>query len=163
MSALVRTLATAQYRLLDLMRSRRAFEVARQQPSGQDFRDFQGVRQCLLVTYRRSGEPMPSPVNFGLGDDQTLYLRTDPHTGKVKRIRASSRVTVVPCGVFGKPVGEAVAGQARILTDQDEIAVAARAIKANFSLPMGWFETGLEAGAHRFGVGMLYVEITPAG
>ncbi|MGH3645599.1 MAG: PPOX class F420-dependent oxidoreductase [Micromonosporaceae bacterium] len=157
---LVRRLANAQYRLYDLMRSRSAFGVARQPPSARDFAGFRGVRQCLVVTFRRSGEPMPSPVNFGLGDDHTLYLRTDPHTGKVKRIRNNPRVLVVPSGMFGKPRGPAVEGRARILA-ADEIEAAERAIKANFSRPMAVLEAGLEAGAERFGVGMTYVEITP--
>ncbi|MGH3714092.1 MAG: PPOX class F420-dependent oxidoreductase [Micromonosporaceae bacterium] len=160
MSAVVRKLAAAQYRLLDLMRSRRAFEVAKQPPTAQDFKDFSGVRQCLLVTFRRSGEPMPSPVNFGLGDDHTLYLRTDPHTGKLKRIRNDPRVLVVPCGLLGQPRGPTAQGRARILAE-DEIGPAERAIKANFSWPMGLFERGVEVGAERFGVGMTYVEITP--
>ncbi|MGH3734651.1 MAG: PPOX class F420-dependent oxidoreductase [Micromonosporaceae bacterium] len=161
MAGPVRTLARLQYRFLDAMRSRNAFEVAKLPPTGDDFAGFRDARQMLLVTYRRSGEPMPSPVNVGVGDDRTLYLRTDPHTGKVKRIRNDPRVVVVPCGLFGDPLGQAVAGRARILTG-DEVPPADDVIKGNFTRPMALLEAGLEAGAHRFGIGMIHIEITPA-
>ncbi|HEX2084436.1 MAG TPA: hypothetical protein VHF89_02025, partial [Solirubrobacteraceae bacterium] len=66
-----------QNKLFDRMRHRRAFEAARDPGTATDFAHFRGARQCVVVTFRRSGEPVPTPVNFGLADDRTLLFRTE--------------------------------------------------------------------------------------
>jgi PPOX class probable F420-dependent enzyme len=148
------------FRLLDRGRDRRAFEAAKLPPTRTDFAEFDGVRQCLLVTYRKSGEPMPSPINFGLADGK-LYVRTDGSTGKVKRLRRNPSSVLVPCGLRGKPVGAAVAATARILPEA-EIARADDVIAANWSLPMRLLERGLDVSARMFEQDLVYVEFSPA-
>jgi PPOX class probable F420-dependent enzyme len=155
-----RRVARLGYRLLDLGRDSRAFVATKLPPTRTDLAEFDGVRQCLLVTYRKSGEPMPSPTNFGLAAGK-LYIRTDGSTGKVKRLRRNPSAMLVPCGLRGKPVGAAVAATARILPDA-EIARAYDVIAANWSLPMRLLERGVDLGARMFEQDLVYVEFTPA-
>lgn len=156
---LVERIGALYFRGMDKLRDRRAFEVADRAPTGHDFARFDTARQCLLVTYRRSGEPVPSPVNLGLSDGK-LYLRTDASTGKVKRLRRDQRVVVVPCGLRGKPLGPSVSATARILPDA-EVAHADSVIAANWSPPMRLIERLLDLASKRFDVPMVHVEITP--
>lgn len=151
------TAARATFRLMDRGRDRRVFEAATLPPSRDDFAEFTG-RQCLLVTYRRSGESMPSPINFGLAGGK-LYVRTDGSTGKVKRMRHNPRVLLVPCGLRGKPRGGAVAAVARFLPPEDT-AWAADVIAANWSAGMRLLEGGLDVGARVFEQDVVYVEFT---
>lgn len=151
------TAARATFRLMDRGRDRRVFEAAARPPSRDDFVEFTG-RQCLLVTYRRSGEPMPSPINFGLSGGK-LYVRTDGSTGKVKRMRNNPRVLLVPCGLRGKPRGGAVAATARFLPAAEEDR-ADDVIAANWSFGMRLLERGLDVGARVFEQDVVYVEFT---
>src|SRR4051812_26620003 len=48
-------------RILDRLRSRHAYDVASQPPSGA-IESFRSRKYCLLVTYRADGTPVPSPV-----------------------------------------------------------------------------------------------------
>jgi PPOX class probable F420-dependent enzyme len=45
----------------------------------------------LLVTFRRSGEPVPTPVWFGLHEGR-VYVESLADAGKVKRLRHDQRV-----------------------------------------------------------------------
>jgi uncharacterized protein len=148
------------FRGTDMMRHRGAFDVGTMTPTASDFTGFDKTRQIVLVTFKRTGEAMPSPINHGVADGK-LYVRTDPSTGKVKRLRNDPNVVVVPCNLRGKPKGQAVAGVARILPESEH-AHAEEAIAANWSLPMKVFERGLDKGSHAFGIDMAYIEITPA-
>jgi hypothetical protein len=99
----------------------------------------------LLVTFKRSGEAMPSPINHGVDQDVPggkIYVRTDASTGKVKRIRNNPRVLVAACNLRDKPSGPVVA--------------------ANWSRPMKVFERGLDRGSKATGLAVAYIEITPA-
>src|SRR5918999_1140222 len=103
----------AQYGLYDRMRHRRAFEIGRGGGAEIDFPSFRDARQCLIVTFKRSGEAVPTPVNFGLSDDGRLYFRSEPHVAKIRRLRHDPRVRVCPCSFRGKPRGAMVEGTAR--------------------------------------------------
>jgi uncharacterized protein len=153
-------MSALMFRGMDKMRHRSAFEVGAMTPTGSDFTGFDKTRQIVLVTFKRSGEAMPSPINHGVADGK-LYVRTDPSTGKVKRLRNNPNVVVVPCNLRGKLKGQAVAGVATILPESEH-AHAEAAIAANWSLPMKVFERGLDKGSQAFGIDMAYIEITPA-
>lgn len=151
-------LGALMFRAMDEMRHRDAFGIG--EPTGTDFTGFDKSRQILLVTFKRSGEAMPSPINHG-GDDGKLYVSSDASTGKVKRIRNNPNVVVVPCSLRGKPQGQPVAGIARILPESDH-PLAERVIAANWSPAMRIFERGLDKGSAVAGIPIAYIEITPA-
>jgi PPOX class probable F420-dependent enzyme len=121
-----------------------------------DFEDFSGHKHCLVVTYRRSGEPVPTPVWFGIADGR-LYFRSEERVGKIKRIRGNNRVLVSPCDSRGKPRGEGVEAEARILPPQEEER-AEQAIQSNFGAGRRMYETV----AMKFGPDGVYVEVTAA-
>lgn len=69
-----------------------------------------------LTTFRRSGEPVHTPIWFARLDGR-LYATTDPHSGKMKRIRNNERVLLTPCTPWNTPRGESVGAVARPFDD----------------------------------------------
>jgi uncharacterized protein len=119
-------------RFLDGLRDTDAFSVAHEQGTASDLSGLEGHRYCLLVTFRRSGEPIPSPVWFGLSDGNA-YVNTRERNAKVKRIRRDPHVRVGPCSLRGKPLGPLAEGRARVVA-QDEEAGAEAAIRSNYGI-----------------------------
>jgi PPOX class probable F420-dependent enzyme len=76
-----------------------------------------------LVTFRKNGSPVPTPVWFAEYQG-VIYIYSERYSGKLKRIRRTSRVTLAPCSATGKIKGPAIEGQARIVSDAQEIADA---------------------------------------
>jgi uncharacterized protein len=65
-----------------------------------------------LATFRRNGKAVETPVWFAMLDGK-LYAVTDGTSAKVKRIRATKRVRVAPCNVWGGVTGDWIAGTGR--------------------------------------------------
>ncbi len=145
------------YPVLNRGRHPKAPRAACQPPGAGDFEALRGTRQALLVTYRRSGEPVPTPVNHGLSDDGRLYFRSEPEAWKIKRIAHTPRVLVIPCNLRGKPLGPGCDGTARILEGAERDA-ARELVEANWSASMRVAERTLD----RLGVPEVYVEVTAA-
>jgi PPOX class probable F420-dependent enzyme len=154
----IKTLADLQYRLLDRMRHREAFEAARREGTASDFESLRAARQCLVVSFKRSGEPVPTPVNFGLSDEGRLYFRSEPRSAKVRRIRRDPHVRVCACDMRGKPNGPLAEGAARIVP-RSENERADSIVASNWNAPMKVLERGLD----RLPLELAYVEVTPAG
>src|SRR5437764_12750329 len=112
---MIHRIARLQYRLFDRMRHRKAFQVAGQPATAADFEPLDGHHYCLLVSFRPSGKPVPTPVLFGMQAGK-LYLRTDASTAKVARIRNDPRVLVGPANSRGKPRGPLAGGTARLMS-----------------------------------------------
>jgi len=147
-------LAAGSNRLTDRLRHPDAFRSAAAGGETGDLSVLHGHKHCLLTTFRRSGEPVPTPVWFGLAEGRA-YARSEADAGKVRRIRGQPRVLVAPCDVRGKPQGPSIDAQARVLDATDE-ARAEAAIQANYGLGRRLYESG----AGRLGVDLIYLEIT---
>lgn len=143
--------------LYDAIRHPAARGLARQAPTVSGFDHLRGHKYCLLVTYRRSGEAVPTPVWFGASDGK-LYVRTDAAAAKVKRVRNDPRVLIAPCTVRGKPAGPLAAGRARVLEQPADAALAESALTANYGLGRKVYESAGNA----LGVDAVYLEIEPA-
>ena len=79
-------------RMFDRMRDKRAFTITEDTATDGDFSSLRGHHYAVLVTFRRDGQAVPSPVWFGLDDrGGVVYVHTAPHAGKVKRLRRDSR------------------------------------------------------------------------
>jgi uncharacterized protein (TIGR02246 family)/PPOX class probable F420-dependent enzyme len=78
------------------------------------FIPLRGFKTALLTSFRRSGQAVGTPVGIIVAADK-VYFATRASTGKVKRLRHTSRVTLAPCTRAGKPTGAAIAGTARRL------------------------------------------------
>jgi PPOX class probable F420-dependent enzyme len=90
-------------------------------------------RYVSLATYRVSGAEVATPVWFAVVDG-TLYVFTGGESGKVKRLRRSSRARVAPCDARGTVHGVWREATARIVTDVAAIARAQTALRSKY----GW-------------------------
>jgi PPOX class probable F420-dependent enzyme len=86
-----------------------------------------------LTTFRRTGEPVRTPVWIAPGDNQ-LLVATGADTGKVKRLRHDSRVELQPCTVRGVvDEGAPVArGTATLVEDPEQVTRLAGALRTKY-------------------------------
>jgi len=99
----------------------------------QPFTSLKGDKYINLTTFRRSGEAVATPLWFA-EQQGVLYTQTFPSAGKLKRIRHTARVTVASCTISGKPLRAEIEGQARIITDEQEILLAEAALARKYGL-----------------------------
>ena len=59
-----------------------------------------------LTTYKKHGDAVATPMWVGRDGDH-LFVWTPADSAKIKRVRNDPRVTLVPCGRFGKPNNDA--------------------------------------------------------
>ena len=142
-----------QNRFYDRIRSRAARNAAEGPAARGSFDSLRGHKYALVVTFKRDGTAVPTPVWFGLDDQGRMYFRTGAEVAKVRRIRSNPRVLVAPCTVRGKPVGGSVEGKARVV-GAGEREHAESAIQSNYGLGRRIYERG----AKYEGV---YLEISP--
>jgi uncharacterized protein len=121
----------------------------------QGLRSFRGRKYCLLTTFRKSGEPVPTPVWFGVADGK-VYLGSEATVGKVKRIRGNPHVRIAPCTARGRPLGPPIDGRARVL-QPSESERAERAIAANY----GPIRRMYEDVGKRLKIDTVYIEVEP--
>src|SRR3954468_4072520 len=132
LTGIQRRLADVTYRVYDRVRSEDAFDSAASAGTATGFAAMHGRRYALLVTFRRDGTPVPTPVWFALLDERRLVIHTEERTGKVRRLRRDPRARVFPCGPRGQPLGPGVDGTARILTDPAECERAEAALHRHY-------------------------------
>ena len=118
-------------RAFDRLRSRRAFTVSEADAVDGDLRSLRGHAYAVLVTFRRTGEAVPSPVWFGLDGEGRAYVKTRHDVGKVKRLRNDGRVLIAPSNARGAPSGPAVHATGRVLA-QSEWGRAEQALAAAY-------------------------------
>jgi len=87
-------------------------------PGADIFETLRNASYIDLVTYRRSGAPVHTPVWFAEHDSR-LYVMTRSDSGKAKRIRNNPRVEVAPSNIRGKRTGPGIAATARVAADSD--------------------------------------------
>ncbi len=92
--------------------------------------EIHGQKYICLITFRRTGDAVSTPVWFAEKDDK-LYVKTRRDSGKCKRIRNNPRVRVVPCTIRGKVTGPEFEAYAQILPDENS-ADAASAIEKKY-------------------------------
>jgi len=90
-------------------------------------------RYLALATFRRSGAEVRTPVWFATMDGK-VYVFTAGESGKVKRLRRSSRARVAPADVRGGARGEWWDVGARLVTEPGLIERAHAALRAKY----GW-------------------------
>jgi PPOX class probable F420-dependent enzyme len=133
---------------------RGAREIVSAPRSGQ-IADVRACKRSLLVTYRRDGTPVPTPV-WAAEAGGRLYVRTERAAGKVKRLRNDSRLLVAPCTVRGKPLGAPLEATARMLPPEEEL-LAEQVLAARYGFGRAIFERAMDV----LRVDMGYLEITP--
>ena len=99
-----------------------------------------------LATYRASGAEVATPVWFAAVDG-TLYVFTAGNSGKVKRLRHSSRARIAPCDAKGTPHGTWRDVTAHLVTDSAVIRRADAALRKKY----GWQKVLLDLGSRLTG------------
>jgi len=80
--------------------------------------EIHGQKYISLVTLRKNGAAVATPVWFGEENDK-LYVMTRSDSGKYKRIRNNPQVRVAPCNMRGNVTGSEFSATARILPAED--------------------------------------------
>jgi dimethylaniline monooxygenase (N-oxide forming) len=112
-------------------------------------------RYALVVTFRRDGTPVATPVWAACADGRA-YVRAERHSGKVKRLRHDSRALLAPCTTSGRPLGAPLQAEGRVLA-ADEERIAERALAARYGLGRATFERTMDL----MRVDMCYLEFVP--
>ena len=92
--------------------------------------EFQGQKYLSLITFRKNGSAVPTPVWFAEADGK-FYVMTRSDSGKYKRIRNNPEVRIAPCNIRGKITGPQFPARARILP-AEEWDLARRAVRAKY-------------------------------
>jgi uncharacterized protein len=112
-------------------------------------------KRTLLVTFRRSGVPVATPV-WAAEADGCFYVRSERTAGKIKRLRNDSRVLIAPCTVRGRPLGAPLEARASVVVAERE-PLAERALTRRYGLGRALFEWTFD----RIRIDMCYLEIVP--
>ncbi len=155
MPTLKRRLVLANKRVLGALRSPEADTLAAREPTHDGFASLHGAETCLVVTYTKKGKPIAQPVWPGHDTDK-LYVWTEEHALKAKRVKNNPEALVAPCTFRGKPLGAPVAAQGRILTTEEERAHARARIRENW----GWKQKLFELTSRPI-TDVVYLEFTP--
>jgi hypothetical protein len=105
------------------------------------FDALRGEQYISLVTFRKNGEGVPTPIWFALHGDR-LYFMTIADSGKIKRIRNNSHVEFAPCDRAGTIHGPKRSGKAFLLAG-DAAEAADRALNRKYGLMKRLFDIGM--------------------
>jgi len=117
---------------------------------------LRGQQYMNLITFRKNGESIKTPVWF-VQEDERLYVMTVNNSGKIKRIRNNGRANVGPSDRAGKPLGATVGARARVLPASENKRVDALLTK-KYGLQKRAFDVVLNLRRTQ----RAYVEIIPA-
>lgn len=149
-------LAKAMDRGYDRMRDPSVFRIGRDEAVGGTFHQLRGSKYGLLLTFRRNGEPVPSPVWMAVDSEGRVYVQTAAKSGKVKRIRNDPAVLIAASNMRGRPRGPVLRGTARVLPQEEWRHAEATLVEA-FGLGRKLYQR-----AFPMGEGVLaYVEVAP--
>jgi hypothetical protein len=79
---------------------------------------FDHQQYLNLETFRKNGVGVKTPVWF-VADGDTLFVRTDAASGKVKRIRNHPQIHIAACKMDGALLGEWIEASARLVNDPE--------------------------------------------
>ena len=141
--------------VLDRVRHKAAASIRDEEAVNGPFEALRGRKYATLVTFRKTGEPMPSPLWFGLDAEGRFYSHTMRDGWKIKRMRNNPAVLVAASTSRGKPIGPVYRGTARELPES-EWPHAEAAMAANYGIGRKLY-MGASA-QDEIGV---YLEVTP--
>jgi PPOX class probable F420-dependent enzyme len=126
------------------------------------FNALRGHKYCQLITFRRSGAAVKTPVWFGLSGGK-LYVKTEKLSGKIKRIRNDPRVQVAACTMRGRILGPGFDARARMLpAGGAKKAAAERVLSRHYGLGRRLFYLSSLPVSRLKGQAPVYLEIVPA-
>lgn len=93
-----------------------------------------GAAQYIaLETYKKNGEAVKTPV-WVTQEAGKLYVITEGHSWKVKRIRNNSRVRIAQSDARGKVQGDWIEATARVLEDTTSVNQQGKRLAAKYGL-----------------------------
>ncbi|MEU8002679.1 PPOX class F420-dependent oxidoreductase [Catellatospora sp. NPDC049111] len=84
--------------------------------------DLEFGNYLLVTTFRKDGRAVPTPV-WAVRDGAEIYVWTFADSGKVKRLRRSSKVTISDRDVRGKATGPTIPARAKLLGSEQTESV----------------------------------------
>ncbi len=95
------------------------------------------ARYIILVTWRRSGNEVRTPVWFAANSEKSFFCFSAAGAGKVKRLRNSSRARIASCDARGGNLGEWLEAKACLVNDdQVEITLAYSLLMEKYGIQM---------------------------
>lgn len=95
----------------------------------------QGAATIRLVTYKRDGTAVATPVSIAFDGDRAFFRSYDK-AWKTKRLRRNPQVEYAPSTLGGRPTGPSAHGRA-VLLEGEQARVAARALARRHRLLQG--------------------------
>jgi uncharacterized protein len=129
-----------------------------EQPHTGTVEQIAACKRALLVTFRRDGTPVPTPVWAAVDEQGRIYVRSERTSGKLKRLRNDARLLVAPCTVRGKPLGAPLEATARVLAPKQETP-AEGALARRYGFGRELFERTMDV----LRVDMCFLEIKAGG
>jgi uncharacterized protein len=119
-------------------------------------------RYVSLTTFRKSGEPVSTPMWVGLDTDGTLVISTHVESWKVKRLKNDPRVELRPSTVGGvvKPDVAVVTGPAELIFDESNRDHFVAVLRRKYGLQqrlLAWVESLRKSDS----VARVFLKITP--
>ncbi len=99
------------------------------------------AKYLSLGTFRKNEHCVETPVWFAQ-DGKFLYVVTNNRSGKVKRLRNSSRCRVAPCTFSGTVTGDWQESTAFLLESTEDIKMAHAALRKKYGLQMVLLDCG---------------------
>jgi hypothetical protein len=96
-----------------------AHEVSRT-PADGTLDELARHRHTLVVTFRRDGAPVATPVWAAVAEGR-VYVRAERSSGKVKRLRRDPRALLAPCTTQGRHLGLPLRALGRVLADRKSV------------------------------------------
>ncbi|MEE2782418.1 MAG: PPOX class F420-dependent oxidoreductase [Pseudomonadota bacterium] len=96
---------------------------------------LQSARYVSLVTYRKSGKEVATPV-WAAFEDDTFYIFSAGEAGKVKRLRNSDKARIAKCDGRGKLLGEWYEAKAYLIKDLTLTDTALAALRRKYGVQM---------------------------
>jgi len=128
---LKRTVVQGEKRLLAAMRSSKSETVHDLPVQHGDFESLRESAHCLVVTYRKDGQPVAQPIWPGFDGDR-MYVWSEADAYKAKRLRRNPAALIAACDFRGIPKGQPIAAAGRILESEEERTHAERVLQSQW-------------------------------
>jgi uncharacterized protein len=88
-------------------------------PAREKLAELDRHKYLSLVTYRRDGRGVTTPVWF-VTEGERLFVYTEEATGKAKRLRRDPHLTAAPCTASGRQRGPSFEAVAEVAPPREE-------------------------------------------
>jgi PPOX class probable F420-dependent enzyme len=100
---------------------------------------FTNHQYINVETFRKNGKGVKTPVWF-VTDENSLAVRTEATSGKMKRMRNNPKIRVAPCDARGNLLGNWVEAHAFIVTDESESETINQMLNKKYGLFKRFFD-----------------------